>query len=112
MPIRTVEFQGTHDEAKALVLSLNCHRRHLTLEQKQKIIADELERDPAQSDRAIAKKAKAGHQTVGRARAKKDAASNGPLDHKPERTESSGRQARGRKPGVQTTSSGADADYG
>lgn len=90
-------FTGTEAEAKALVLSLNVHRRHLTLKQKQELIEAELKRDPAQSDRAIGRKAKVDHKTVAKKRA--EAAANGEIPHKPaERTEASGRKARGRKP--------------
>jgi hypothetical protein len=65
----TVEFAGSEQEAKALVLSLNVQRRHLTHEQKLVTVDAELKRDPAQSDRAIATKAKVSPTTVGKVRA-------------------------------------------
>ena len=71
---QTTEFKGTAAEAKALVLSLNVHRRHLTFAQKAKLIESELQRDPAQSDRTIAAKAKTSPTTVGKVRAKAEAA--------------------------------------
>jgi ParB-like chromosome segregation protein Spo0J len=99
----TIAFTGTKAEAEALVLSLNVHRRHLTFEQKQKIVEAELKRDPEQSDRAIAKKAKVSHPTVAKARA--GISANGNDCHKPapNRKEASGRKARGRKPKPRTT---------
>jgi ParB-like chromosome segregation protein Spo0J len=96
--VKAITFTGTVAEAKALVVSANVHRRHLTLDQKQKVIAAELKLDPAQSDRAIAKKAKASPTTVGKARA--GAEPNVHDGHKPARNEASGRKARGRKPGA------------
>ena len=90
----TKDFTGTAEQAKAFVHSLNVERRHLSFEQRQKLVHVELERDPAQSDRAIAKKAKVDHKTVAKARAK----ANGDDPHKTERKEASGRKARGRKP--------------
>ncbi len=66
-------FPGTEAEARALVISLNVHRRHLSSEQKQKLIETELQRDPGQSDRVIAAKAKVSPTTVGKARAKAEA---------------------------------------
>ena len=68
IPLKTKEFNGTAEAAKAFVQSLNVHRRHLTTAQKNKIISSELKRDPAQSDRAIAKKAGRDHKTVAKAR--------------------------------------------
>jgi DNA-binding Lrp family transcriptional regulator len=65
-----VNFEGTADEAKALALSLNVHRRHLTFEQRQAIVDRELRTDPSQSDRAIAAKAKVSHPTVAKQREK------------------------------------------
>ena len=64
----TKAFIGSAMKAAAFVLSANVHRRHLTLTQKHEIIAIELKRDPTQSDRAIAKKARVDHKTVATAR--------------------------------------------
>lgn len=69
----TTTFTGTEAEAKALVLSLNVHRRHLSFEQKSKLIDAELKRDPSQSDRAIAEKAKVSHPTVAKIRREAEA---------------------------------------
>lgn len=67
------EFEGTTEEAEAYVLSLNVHRRHLTLEQRRKLIDAELKRDPAQSDRSIARKVRVSDKTVKAARSKAEA---------------------------------------
>lgn len=88
------EFVGGDAEAKAFVLSINAHRRHLSMKQRRDLIAAELKSDPAQSDRSIARKAKVSDKTVAAARKK----SNAEIPHKDERKEESGRKARGRKP--------------
>ncbi len=67
-------FAGSEAEAKALVLSLNVHRRHLTFAQKKALIEVELQRDPTQSDRMIAEKVKASPTSVGKVRAEAEAA--------------------------------------
>ncbi len=81
--LNTRTFTGTTADAKAYVVSLNVHRRHLTFEQKQEVIDAELKRDPKQSDRSIAKKAKVDHKTVAKARAR--AVDGGEIPHQPER---------------------------
>jgi ParB-like chromosome segregation protein Spo0J len=96
IPRKTVEFRGTEAQARAFVLSLNVHRRHLTTDQKRAVIEAELQRDPSQSDRAIATKAKVSDKTVAAARRR-----NPEIPHNTERTESTGRKARGRKPAAE-----------
>ncbi len=54
----------------ALHISLNVHRRHLTAKQKRKAIEAMLNADPQASDRAIARKLKVDHETVGNVRKK------------------------------------------
>ena len=68
----TEVFTGSEEDARLFVLSANLHRRHLTLEQKKAIVEAELKRDPAQSDRSIAKKAKVDHKTVATERPKRN----------------------------------------
>ncbi len=72
-PVESKTFTGSDAEAQALVLSLNLHRRHLTIEQRRALIANELKINPEQSDRAIAEKVKADHKTVGAEREKLEA---------------------------------------
>jgi hypothetical protein len=84
------------EDPYALALSYNVHRRHLTAEQKRELIAKLVKAKPEASDREIAKQVKADHKTVGAVRAQ--AAANGEIPHKAERTEAGGRKARGRKP--------------
>jgi DNA-binding Lrp family transcriptional regulator len=66
------EFSG--DDPKAFVISANIRRRHLSAEDKGKIIADLLKADPSRSDRQIADIAKASPTTVGKRRARMEAA--------------------------------------
>ena len=67
-----VEVKGglTAEQKRAYAESVNLHRRHLSGDQVQAIIARHLTADPAQSDRAVAAKANVDHKTVGRARKK------------------------------------------
>jgi len=114
----------TGDDPFGLVRSLNLSRRHLTLAQKKEVAKHIFEREPARSDNSIAKEVGLSHHTVARVREevgdesnwqnanKEDVgASNGENPHKdadrdgggrgrpaPERVESTGRRARGRKP--------------
>lgn len=64
----TREFTGTEDEARALVISLNVRRRHLTQEQKRMALKAELQRDPSRSDRVIAKAVGVNDKTASKAR--------------------------------------------
>lgn len=52
IPLRTTTFEGTEDEARALVLSLNVHRRHLTPSQRSLVAG-------ALAQRAVGRPAKA-----------------------------------------------------
>ena len=78
------------------VCAVNVARRHLSNEDKRKLVHDLLEARPELADRAIARCCCVHHDTVAEARRK----SNGGIRHKPDRVEASGRKARGRKPGT------------
>ena len=67
-------FTGDAEAAKREVDSLNLHRRHLTAQERRALVIEELKRDPAQSDRSIAKKAGVQHQAVSHARRNLEAA--------------------------------------
>lgn len=54
----------THEQKRALALSINLDRRHLTAEQTREIIAAELRHDPEQSNRQIAAAIGVDHKTV------------------------------------------------
>jgi ParB-like chromosome segregation protein Spo0J len=58
----------THAEKTSVALALNVARRHLTREQRQKIIAGCLLAAPEKSDREVAKATGADHKTVARRR--------------------------------------------
>jgi ParB-like chromosome segregation protein Spo0J len=60
-------------ERRELAIMDNLARRHMTREQKQKIVEMFLKNDPVQSDRTIAKKTGADHKTVGTVRSKLEA---------------------------------------
>jgi hypothetical protein len=65
VPVRYEQFAGTLQEAEAHMLSLNIHRRHLTMEQRKRYAAAELRADSARSDRVIAAKAGISPTSVG-----------------------------------------------
>jgi hypothetical protein len=67
--VRTINVSGNVDPY-AYVLSANLYRRHLTNEQKQKVIEGRLKANPNLSNRIIAKQVKADDKTVGKVRKK------------------------------------------
>lgn len=64
------ELTCRKQDLASLVRSLNFHRRHLTREQKQAIIRQQLKETPNKSDRQIAKELGVSNQTVSIARNK------------------------------------------
>jgi hypothetical protein len=65
--------QTNNDRVRAYVISKNIRRRHLTAEQKRKLIGKVIAAEPEASDRQIAKQVKADHKTVGAIRKKNEA---------------------------------------
>jgi len=69
--ISTVPVEIYHigpEERRDLVIKDNLNRRHLTREQKQRLIAYFLKQNPEQSNRAIAEKTGSDDKTVGKVR--------------------------------------------
>jgi hypothetical protein len=81
--------------ARAYVISLNMARRHLTPEQKRKLIAELLKADPTQSDNSIAKQAKTTNKTVAAQRKKLEGRKEIPNVSK--RTDAKGRKQPAKK---------------
>jgi hypothetical protein len=79
----------------ALVLSLNVHRRHLSNDQKRKLIANVLKAQPEASDRQIAKSTKADHKTVATVRREEEG--RGEIPHVAQRTDAKGRKQPAKK---------------
>jgi hypothetical protein len=81
----------------AYVLSVNVRRRHLTQEQRRRVVEDMVRRRPDLTDRALAKLALADHKTAAAGRAKAEA--SGEIPHIPpaERVEADGRKSRARR---------------
>jgi ParB-like nuclease domain len=100
-PVPTNIKSGLSDEQiRLLILSLNLHRRHLTAEMKDSIIAALLKENPETSDRAIAKRAnEAGadtnHKRVGKVRREQEG--RGTISHVEKRTDSAGRKQPAKK---------------
>jgi hypothetical protein len=83
------QYEGKIDPY-AYVISANIHRRHLTAEQKQKLLDKLLTLDPSKSDRAIAKAAKVDKNTVAKVRKEKEG--RGEIHHVAKRTDTKGRK--------------------
>ena len=65
---RFVDFTGNDGAARNYVISVNIRRRHLSREDRTKIIEMLLKADPTQSNRSIASTANVDHKTVGAVR--------------------------------------------
>jgi ParB-like chromosome segregation protein Spo0J len=68
---REVVYTGA--ELEAFILSANVHRRHLSPEDRAKMLQGLIAANPEKSDREIAREAKTDHRAVGRARRKGEA---------------------------------------
>ena len=96
--IRTVPVEIYYlpeDERRDLVIKDNLNRRHLTREQKQRLIEFYLRKEPEQSDRVIAKKTGSDHKTVGAIREKLE--SGGEIPHLDKRVGKDGKAQKAEK---------------
>ena len=73
------EVAGRTMTEAEFVVAQNAHRRHLTAEQRRKIVGELLKADPAKSDRAIGSMAKVDHKTV--AAVRRQAEAGGEIPH-------------------------------
>jgi hypothetical protein len=80
----------------SIALSLNVHRRHLSLEQKRDLIAKVLKATPEKSDRQIAKIVKRDHKTVAAVRSEEEG--RGEIPHVDAHTDTKGRKQPAAKP--------------
>ena len=78
------------------VISVNIRRRHLNLEERERLLIELIARSPEKSDRQIAKDIGVSHHTVGKARAKGEDV--GRIAHVAKRTDTKGRQQPASKP--------------
>jgi hypothetical protein len=83
------------DTPLSYVITANLHRRHLTAEDKRKVITKLLKASPEKSDRQIAKAAKASPTFVGKVRAEKEA--TGDVSTVDTRTDTKGRKQPAKK---------------
>lgn len=88
-------YRLSPDERRDLVIKDNLNRRHLTREQKQRLIAFFLKQDPALSNRAIADKTGSDHKTVSSVRNKLE--STGEIPQLDQRLGSDGKMRKAEK---------------
>lgn len=86
----------TDDDKRAHARQLNIARRHLSQEQRRRIISDQLKETPELSNRQIANQLGVDHKTVGSARA--DLEGRGEIPHVEEVVDTKGRKQPSRKP--------------
>ncbi len=84
------------DNPIAFVISANIRRRHLTSEDRHRIIGELLKLDPSKSDRQIGREGNADHKTVGAVRDQLER--RGEIPHIGTRTDTKGREQPARKP--------------
>ena len=108
-----IHFQHFHgDDPYALVLSLNVHRRHLTIEQKEEVTAKVIKANPEKSNRRIAAEVKVvSHPTV--AKVRKRLEQRGDVETVSTSTDTKGRKQPARKsksaPDTEVAASAASA---
>jgi hypothetical protein len=86
----------------AYVISANIHRRHLTPEDRNRLVGELLKDNPQRSDRAIAKLTERSPTTVGRIR--RELENTGDVSKLDTRTDTAGRQQPATKPARETPS--------
>src|SRR5262245_41769804 len=74
--VGAINYIDAPDNPYAYVISANIHRRHLTAEQKQKVLIDLVAAQPGKSDRELAKQAGVSHPSIAKARRKAEATGN------------------------------------
>jgi hypothetical protein len=65
--------QDNDARVRAYIISKNIHRRHLTAEQKRKLLVELVKASPEKSDRTLAKEAGTTHPTIAKARRQAEA---------------------------------------
>jgi hypothetical protein len=91
-----ITILGPEIEPFDYAISANIHRRHLTAEDKRRLIAEILKAKPEQSNRQIAETVKADHKTVGTVRTEMEG--RGEIPHVSTRADTKGRQQPAAKP--------------
>lgn len=104
-----VEFKGTDAEAKAFLISVNIHRRHLNPETRRTLLAELIKTDPSKSNRQIAEQAKVSHHTVGDVRNELEATEQ--LARLESTTGADGKKRTSKRKGKQTEAQAAAKAY-
>lgn len=105
---RQVVSGKSESEKLSLAFSLNSNRRHLTREQKRKLVAKSLRAEPELSDRQHARRAGVDHKTARSVRT--DLVSRGEIPLTEQHVDSSGRIQPASKPAVDPAAK-AETDY-
>jgi hypothetical protein len=100
---------GSYADAVAYAIGANIHRRHLTAEERRKIIEQLLKANPEQSDRQIARTARVSDKTVGAVR--NNAEARAEIPHVENRTDSKGRSQPARKAGAKSKTTTPSAHF-
>jgi ParB/Sulfiredoxin domain len=96
-------------ENRAHVASINIHRRHLTVEERQDLLIELVALSPEKSDRQHAKEAGVDHKTIGKARAKGEQLGKVPQLGKRTGTDGKARKQPTKKTATKKTTKSAEA---